>query len=81
MRVAVGSAVFGYLEKSGIADKLPTVPAIGRKGTLAVASYFAAKHFHSPLLRDVCVAATALAAYEFSKDGKISGDEDDFPTE
>lgn len=75
--VAIGAAAFGYLEKSDFGKSLPTIPALGRKGSLAIAAYFASKQFKSPLLRDICVAAVALSAYEFAQSGKISGDDDD----
>lgn len=79
--VAIGAAVLGYVEKSDLAKSLPTIPAIGRKGSLAIAAYFVARQFRSPLAWDVCTAAVALAAYEFAGTGKISGDDGGYDDE
>ena len=71
---ALVSAGVGYAEKSGLLDVLPTVPAIGRKGTLAVAAYFWSRAGGGKMARDVAVVASALAGYEFGKMGSVSGD-------
>ena len=75
---AVTSAVVGYAESSGLLDKLPSVPVIGRKGTLAIAAYYFSKHGGGRIARDVSIIAACLAGYELGKDGSVSGDNDDF---
>lgn len=73
---AIGGAVFGFIEKSF--PTLPTLPILGRAGTVAVAGYFLSKRGglgHSGLIRDVTMAAAVIAGYELGKDGKISGDD------
>lgn len=70
---ALVSAGVGYAEKSGILDALPTVPAIGRKGTLAIAAYFWSRAGGGKIARDVAVVSAALAGYEFGKQGEVSG--------
>ena len=73
MGAALTTALVGYAEKSGILNNLPQIPIIGRKGTLAVAAYFWSKNGGGQIARDVAMAAAILSAYEFSKDGTISG--------
>ena len=74
---AVTSAVVGYAESSGLLDKLPSVPVIGRKGTLAIAAYYFSKHGGGKIARDVSIIAACLAGYELGKDGSVSGDENE----
>ena len=73
MKVAIGAFVIGMIEKQG--TNIPTVPVLGRKGTIALGAYFLGGQ-KPGLARDVCLAATALAAFEFAKEGKVSGDDD-----
>lgn len=72
MKVALGGAAFGLLEKMGPA--IPTIPVLGRAGTVAVAAYFFGGKKQG-LARDICLAAATLAAYELIKDGKIAGED------
>lgn len=74
-KVAIGGAVLGYVEKSGMASSLPTLPFLGRKGSIALAAYYMGGQ-KPGLLQDVAIAAAVLAGYELGHDGKISGDED-----
>lgn len=74
-KVAIGGAVLGYVEKSGMTSQIPTIPFIGRKGSIALAAYYLGGQ-KPGLLQDVAIAAAVLAGYELGHDGKISGDED-----
>jgi hypothetical protein len=76
MGLALGSVILGYAEQTSFVKSLPTIPMIGKKGTLAVATYFLAKNMRSSIARDVCIAATVLAAHELGGTGRISGDDD-----
>lgn len=72
----VGGAVFGYIESHF--PNLPTLPVIGRAGTVAVACHFLQKQGgmgHGALVRDVGMAAAVIAGYQLGKTGKISGDD------
>lgn len=70
---AIGGAALGFIEKSF--PNLPTVPLIGRKGTIALAAYVLHRRgTGGGILRDVAIAAAVLAGYELGKDGRISGD-------
>ncbi len=73
MGAAVGGAVLGFIDKQF--PTLPTVPLLGRKGTLAVIAYFAGKQLRSQIAFDVAKVAAGLAAYEFAQTGHVSGDD------
>lgn len=74
--VGLGGAIYGYIEKKF--PTLPTLPMIGRSGTIAVISYFVAKNGgmgHSGIVKDVGIAAAAIAGYQLGSTGKVSGDD------
>lgn len=71
----LGGAIFGYLEKTF--PNLPTLPIVGRSGTIAVAAYFIAKQGgmgHAGIVKDVGIAAAVITGYQLGKTGKVSGD-------
>lgn len=68
--MALGGYIFGYLEKHY--PNMPTVPVLGKSGTVAIASYFL--HGHHPYVRDVGRAAAAIAGYTFGSTGSVAGD-------
>ena len=70
--MGIGGAVVGFLEHQ-FGDKLPTIPLLGRKGTLAVGLYIFGKG-KGGIIRDATVAAAAIAGYELGSTGKITGD-------
>ncbi len=75
---AVGGAVFGFIEKQWGAQ-IPTIPMIGRAGTVAVICHFMRKSGgfgSSPMVRDVGMAAAVIAGYQLGSTGKISGEDD-----
>jgi hypothetical protein len=71
----IGSMVGGFL--LGVIDKqgtvIPTLPVLGRAGTLGVALFFAGKQFKMPLLTHASTAALAIATYQLGKEGAIAG--------
>lgn len=73
---AIGGAAIGFAEKSGLLDKVPSLPMLGAKGSFAAISYFMGGTKKPGLLRDATIAAATLAGYQMGKEGKISGDED-----
>jgi len=75
IKMAIGGAALGFIEKSGFAASLPTIPLVGRKGTIAIAAYFLGGK-KPGLMRDVAIAAAVLSGYELGKEGKISGEDD-----
>jgi hypothetical protein len=72
--IALGGAALGFLEKQF--PNLPTIPLIGKKGTIVLAAYYFSKKGGSlgHLARDVAIAGAALAGNELGSTGKISGD-------
>ena len=67
--VAMGGLAYGLLAKHF--PNLPRIPGIGRSGTVALAVYFLKPR--SELLRDVGIAAAAIAGYSFGETGTVSG--------
>lgn len=67
---AVGGFAVGFIEKTF--PSLPSIPVIGKKGSIAVAAHFLrGKH---PIIADIGMAAAAISGYELGKSGVISGD-------
>lgn len=66
--------MLGFLEKSF--PNIPTIPLLGKAGTIAVGAYFLSKRggMGGPILRDVSLAAASIAGYQLGHDGRISGD-------
>jgi hypothetical protein len=74
---AFGGFGLGFINKSF--PSLPTLPIIGRSGTIALGAWFLAKHMGhggSGLLRDIAMAGAAVAGFELGTTGKVSGDID-----
>lgn len=70
--MAVGGFGVGIVEKM-LGDKLPTIPVLGRKGTIAAAVYFLKPK--ERWLQDLGLAAAAMAGYQFGLEGKVTGSE------
>lgn len=68
---ALGGLGFGLLVKNW--PSMPRVPGIGRSGTVALAMYFFNPKMQ--LLRDVGIAAAAIAGYSFGETGTVAGDD------
>lgn len=71
---AIGGAAFGFIEKSF--PQLPTLPLVGRAGTIAIAAYFLSKRggLGGGIVRDIANAGAAIAGYQLGKTGTIAGD-------
>lgn len=72
MKVALGGAAFALVEKMG--PSFPTIPMLGRAGTVAIAAYFLGGK-REGIAKDICLAASTIAAYEMIRDGKIAGED------
>lgn len=72
--VGVGGAALGFIEKTF--PNLPTVPLVGRKGTITIAAYFLAKRGGSlgGIARDIAIAGAAISGYELGHDGHVTGE-------
>lgn len=66
----LGGYAVGFIEKTF--PNLPTIPLVGRKGTIALAAYFL--HGKHPLVADIGLAAAAISGYEFGSTGHVTGD-------
>lgn len=73
--VAIGGAVYGFIEKKW-GPNLPTIPIIGKAGTITVAAYFLSKRggMGGGMIRDVAIAGAVVAGYQLGSTGKVSGD-------
>lgn len=70
--VAIGGAAYGMLIKNY--PELPRLGGLGRSGTVALACYFLKPS--QGVLRDMGIAAAAIAGYSFGKEGTVEGDDD-----
>ena len=69
--VAIGGLAYGLLVKNW--PQLPRLPGIGRSGTVAIA--VALLKPSNPILRNVGVAAAAIAGYSFGESVWVCGDD------
>ncbi len=69
---ALGGGVLGLVDK--MFPNLPTIPVLGKAGTIAAIAYFLAKGKGSGIARDTCLAGASIAGYQLGAQGKISGD-------
>jgi hypothetical protein len=70
--VGSGFAV-GMLEKMAFVQNLPSLPVIGKTGTIAVAAYLLSGGRQGMAL-DVATSAAAIAGYMLGNQGSIVGD-------
>jgi hypothetical protein len=74
MSIALGGAAYGFIEKS-FGASIPTIPILGRAGTIAIGMHFLNKGRGSGLIRDIGIAAAVIAGYQLGSTGKIAGDD------
>lgn len=75
MGLFVGGFAMGFLDKpGGPGANIPTIPLLGKAGTIAIAAHFFGKG-KAGLATDIRNAAAVVAAYEFGLKGSISGDD------
>jgi hypothetical protein len=68
--MGVGGFVYGFIEKQF--PNMPTVPLLGKSGTVAAAAYFFGGS--NKYIRDVGLAAATIAGYSLGSTGTVSGD-------
>lgn len=66
----IGGLAYGFIEKTF--PNMPTVPVLGKPGTVALAAYVLRGKVK--FARDVGIAASVLAGYQLGKEGHILGD-------
>jgi len=74
MGLVMGGFAMGFIDKPGTLPNIPTIPILGKAGTIAVAAHFFAKG-RGGIITDIRNAAAVVAAYEFGLKGSVSGDE------
>lgn len=70
---AIGGAIFGFAEKQ-FGGQLPTIPLLGRKGSITAAAYFMSKGKSGGIIRDVALAGAVLSGYDLGSSGAIHGE-------
>lgn len=73
-QLGIAAAIVGMAEKSGMLDKLPTIPMLGRKGTVALAAWYWSRHGGGPWVRKVAIVAAVLAGHQLGSEGAITGE-------
>lgn len=70
----IGGAALGFIEKTF--PNLPTVPILGRAGTIALGAYFLSRRggMGGGIMRDVALAGAVIAGYQIGKTGAVAGD-------
>lgn len=71
LALVAAAFLLGYIDKQGV--KVPTIPILGRAGSIAVGLFFAGRQFHSPLMIKGAKAAAVIAGYELGNKGQVSG--------
>lgn len=71
MATVVGGAALGFIDKAF--PQLPTIPLLGRAGSIAAYAYFMSKGKGHGILRDVALAGAAIAGYQLGNQGHVSG--------
>jgi len=71
MATVIGGAALGFIDKSF--PTLPTIPILGRAGSIAAYAYFLSKGKGHSILRDVALAGAAIAGYQMGNQGHVSG--------
>jgi hypothetical protein len=71
MLTLAGGAVMGFIDKEG--TSIPTLPVVGRAGTVAIAAWALGKYMGVGLARKLAPGIGAIALYELVKTGKVDG--------
>jgi hypothetical protein len=80
MGIVAGAAAFGFLEKQAMFASLPSLPMIGKSGTIGLAAYLVSNGGRNKLADDICTAALVIAAHELTSTGSIIGDDPTDPS-
>ncbi len=72
-KAAIAGFGFGLVEQVADRYSVPTVPVLGRKGTIALACYFLRKQH--PLIADIARAGITISTYQLAAEGKVTGED------
>lgn len=78
VQMAIGGLIYGFARKSGIIEKLPALPLIGRTGTAAIVLDYFARHGGGQLALRASRAAAAISGYMLGMEGSIAGDANEY---
>jgi len=70
----IAGAAIGFIEKQNLG--LPSIPFLGKKGTIALLAFVWRKNGGPEWARDVAMVGAGLSGYQFAKDGRIDGDDE-----
>lgn len=76
MGIVAGALAVGFLEKQGFMSNLPSLPFIGRTGTIGLGAYLLSNGGKNKLADEICTAALVIAAHELGSTGTIVGGQD-----
>jgi hypothetical protein len=71
--IVAGAFAVGILEKQSFFAGLPSLPLIGKTGTIGVAAYLLSGGGRNKLADEVCTAAFVIAAHELASTGTVVG--------
>lgn len=72
VKTGMGGFGFGFVEKQF--PNLPTLPVVGRAGTICLIAHYMGGRF--PFAHQIAHAAAAIAGYQLGSTGKINGEDD-----
>jgi hypothetical protein len=75
MGTVAGALAFGFLEKQAMFQSLPSLPMVGKSGTIGLAAYLLSNGGRNKLADDICTAALVIAAHELGSTGTIVGED------
>lgn len=67
----IAGLILGYIDKGSLPFTVPTIPMLGRAGTLALAAWWFRKHHR--MLPRLAGGFAAIALYEWEREGSIAG--------
>lgn len=73
--IVAGALAFGFLEKQALFQSLPSLPMIGKSGTIGLAAYLLSNGGKNKLADDIATAAFVIAAHELGSTGTIVGED------
>lgn len=68
----IGGYALGFIKKTF--TTLPSIPVLGTTGTIALGAYLLRNQLRTPIVRDVAMAAAAVAGNTLATTGSIQGD-------
>jgi hypothetical protein len=74
LMVGAGGAALGFIESTSIAEMLPDIPIVGKKGAITIAAYFLGRQgIGGDIVKKVAFAGAAICGYQLGKEGEVTG--------